>query len=69
MTIEAEFASLIKSYGLRLVRQRNHLVYAAPDGRVFVTSKTPSDRLAARNQLRGLKRFLGLRPRADVGAM
>jgi hypothetical protein len=42
-----------------LVRQRKHRVYRNPDGLVFVTASTPSDRRASQNALSTLKRILG----------
>lgn len=55
---------LLKSSGMRLVRQKKHLVYKHADGRSFVIAKTPSDFRAGFNQLRDLRRFLDI-PRQE----
>lgn len=58
---EKKFLTLLRSHGMVLVRQHKHAIYRHPDGRSFVTSKTPSDRHAIKQHLRTLERFLGLR--------
>ena len=57
MSTDAEFELLLRTYGLKLIRQRKHRVYAAPDGRRFVTASSPSDCRAASNRLASLRRF------------
>lgn len=50
----------IQEHGGRLVRQKRHLAFRFPTGRVFIVPKTPSDSRAWRNSLSALKRFLGI---------
>ena len=59
---ERQFRSLLHDRGLVLVRTKKHACYRAPDGRTFVTSRSPSDCHAWNQALRSLQRFLGLRP-------
>lgn len=54
-------SSLLQSHGAVLVRQRKHMVYKFPDGRIFVQPSTPSDsKSGGKNALAALKNFLGL---------
>lgn len=55
-----EVASLLKEHGARLTRTKRHLVYKFPDGKMFTKACTPSDFRAENNQLRDLKKLLGL---------
>lgn len=45
--------------GARLVRDRKHLVYRLPNGRIYVTSKTPGDHRGEENALRELRKLTG----------
>ena len=49
---------IIHENGGRLVRQKRHLVFRFPGGRMFVVPKTPSDLRAWRNSHAALMRFL-----------
>jgi predicted RNA binding protein YcfA (HicA-like mRNA interferase family) len=49
---------LLRTNGFTLLRQRKHLVWRHPNGRNFITAKTPSDRFAENNVRASLKRFL-----------
>lgn len=61
MEISEQIAELIKEHGGVLERQAKHNIYRFPDGRVFVTSQTPSDRRATMNCLTVLRHFLGVK--------
>ena len=45
--------------GARLERCRKHLVYRLPNGRIFVTPKSPSDTRGEENALRELRKLTG----------
>jgi hypothetical protein len=60
MAATEEFEKLLREYGGYLDRTKNHHVYKFPNGRIFVTSSTASDRRAADNNLACLKRFLNI---------
>ena len=51
---------LLKQHGAKLVRHKKHQVWRFPDGRVYVMSSTPSDYRAEDNNLRDLRRMLGI---------
>lgn len=55
-----EIAEILKVHHAKLTRTNRHLVYKFPDGRMFTCSSTPSDVHAVDQQLRDLKRILGL---------
>lgn len=44
--------------GATLIRSRKHNVWRLPDGRIFVTPRSPSDPRSVRNCLAQLKRML-----------
>jgi len=67
-SVQDRIDTLLRGAGMYLDRGKKHQVYKHPDGRSFTMSSTPSDEMAARQQLRSLERFLGLRPTADKGA-
>lgn len=50
--------SLLRQHGFKLVRQTKHLVYRNHEGKLFVTSKTPSDHRAVRNMVSTLERVI-----------
>ena len=52
-----ELFRLLGKHG-RLLRDKNHLVYALPDNSRFVLSKSPSDSRAYKNALSDLKKIL-----------
>src|ERR1700733_10469223 len=56
-TIE-QHERLLKQHGFELVRATKHHVFRNPEGRVYVTSSTPSDWRVAHNRLTALKRCL-----------
>jgi hypothetical protein len=53
-----QLRELLQEHSFDLVRQRKHRIYRNPDGLMFVTASTPSDRRASRNALSTLKRVL-----------
>lgn len=57
---EDAVAALLKEHGMKLVRNKKHQCWRHPSGRLFVMSSTPSDSYAANQQLRSLKKFLGI---------
>lgn len=57
---ETEVVRLLREHGAILTRTKRHFVYKFPNGRTFTMACTPSDYRAASNQLRQLKRTLGL---------
>ena len=50
-----QLESLLRLHGFKVVRETKHLVYKNPQGKIFVTSKTPSDWRAQRNMLTELR--------------
>jgi hypothetical protein len=52
---------LLKDCGAVLVRNRRHEIWRLPTGHLFVRASTPSDHLAALNQLAWLRRTMVLR--------
>lgn len=59
---ELECLRILKDHGAIVVRKRKHKIWRFADGRIFVSPQTPSDKLAWKNQLTSLRRFLGLIP-------
>ena len=59
---KTQVAALLKQHRATLVRTKRHNVWKFPDGKMFTTAQTPSDIHAEDNQLRDLKRLLGLNP-------
>lgn len=57
---EVEISRILKQHRAALVRTKRHNVWKFPDGRIFTTAQSPSDFRASNNQLRDLKRLLGL---------
>lgn len=57
---EVEIARILREHKAVLARTKRHFVYKFPSGRTFTMASTPSDYRAASNQLRDLKRTLGL---------
>lgn len=55
---ERQHDRLLKEHGFELIRTTKHRVYRNPEGRVYVTSSTPSDWRVANNRLTALKRCL-----------
>ena len=47
--------SLLREHNFKLVRHNKHLVYQNPEGKVLVTSATPSDVHAWKNAIRSLR--------------
>jgi hypothetical protein len=62
---QKQISELLGKYDFDLVRQRKHKVYRNPDGLIFVTASTPSDRRASHNALSILKRVLRRRDASD----
>jgi hypothetical protein len=60
MSAETEIATLLRDHHAVLIRQARHNIYRLPNGQNFVCAQTPSDRRAALNSLRDLRRLLGL---------
>jgi predicted RNA binding protein YcfA (HicA-like mRNA interferase family) len=59
-----EVLNLLRNAGAMLAREKRHLIFRFPDGRIWVVPKTPSDAHAWRNNLSGLRRRLNLRTAA-----
>ena len=53
-------AKELLKHGFVLVSERNHLKFKAADGRIFVMSKTSSDRRTWLKLASGLKRHAGI---------
>lgn len=60
MDARAEVDRILRERGAVLSRQRKHEVWRFPDGKTFVRASTPSDWRADLNNLRDLRRVLGL---------
>lgn len=58
---EEELARLLRESGAVLVRKNRHLVYRLPNGQMYTMAATPSDFRAADNQLRQLRKVLGMK--------
>jgi hypothetical protein len=58
MNPQDQLIKLLHEHSFDLVRQRKHKIYRNPDGLIFVTASTPSDRRAPQNALSTLKRML-----------
>ena len=50
--------SLLRQHGFKVVRETRHIVYRNPEGKIFVTSKTPSDHRAVKNMVSTLERVI-----------
>ena len=68
-TAQKQIDTLLRQHNFRLVRQTKHRVWRNPDGKVFVTSATPSDWRAALKQLSDLKRVVASDPVPEVVAI
>lgn len=55
---QTELSELLQQHKFVLVRERNHLKYENPQGKIFVTAKTPSDWRSTRNAVAMLKRIV-----------
>jgi hypothetical protein len=58
MSIEKEILHYMGSVGAVLVRSKRHNVWRLPNGRVVVTSQSPSDFRVFKNIVRDVKRAL-----------
>ena len=58
MDASVEVSRLLENSGAVLVRQKKHLVYQLPNGRMFTRYKSPSDHRAPLNELSDLRRAL-----------
>ncbi|MGA8489392.1 MAG: hypothetical protein WB711_03155 [Terriglobales bacterium] len=58
MNPQDQLMELLEQHKFDLVRQRKHRIYRNPDGLVFVTASTPSDRRSPHNALADLRRIL-----------
>lgn len=56
----SEVERLLKKHGAVLLRHRKHLIWKFPSGRLLVQSSTPSDVNAEFNQLREIRRIIGV---------
>jgi hypothetical protein len=56
MSIEKQISNHLQSIGAVLVRSKRHNVWRLPNGRVIVTSQSPSRRHAFNHELRDIKR-------------
>lgn len=57
---KTQVASILKQHKAVLVRTKRHNVWKFPDGKTFTAAQSRSDIHAEDNQLRDLKRLLGL---------
>ena len=55
-----DLMALLEEHGMVLDRSRKHQVWKHPDGRSFTMSSTPSDTHAVHQQIRSLRKFLGI---------
>lgn len=60
MNPEREVATLLEQSGAVLVRSKKHLIWRLPNGNTFTQASTPSDHMAAANQLSDLRHALGI---------
>ncbi len=58
MNPQDQLMELLQEHSFDLVRHRKHKIYRNPDGLMFVTASTPSDRQAPQNALSTLKKIL-----------
>jgi len=56
--VVAKHDALLREHKFVLVREDKHKVYRNPEGKIYVTAATPSDRRAAFNMLKALKRCI-----------
>lgn len=66
---EKQLNNLLRDNRFQLVRQTHHKVYRNPEGKVFVTSLTPSDYRWSQNALTTLKKVLVSPPVPEVIAI
>ena len=64
-----QLENMLRDNHFQLVRQTHHKVYRNPDGKVFVTSLTPSDYRWAQNALTTLRRTIVSPPVPEVIAI
>lgn len=55
---QKKLAGMLRRSGAVLLRHKKHFVYKLPDGKRFVTSKTPSDWMSELNAIKRLERML-----------
>ena len=55
---QKKLVGMLRANGAVLLRHKKHFVYKLPDGKRFVTSKTPSDHLSELNAIKRLGRML-----------
>lgn len=60
MDPKAESDRILKTAGAVLQRKRKHEVWSLPNGQTFIRSCTPGDTRASKNQLRDLRKALGI---------
>jgi hypothetical protein len=58
--VNGRLAEALSAIGARLKREKKHLVYELPNGRTFVTAKSPSDSRGERNALSDLRAVAGV---------
>src|SRR5437868_4487984 len=56
--VVAKHDALLREHKFVLVREDKHKVYRNPEGKIYVTAATPSDRRAAFNMIKALKRCI-----------
>lgn len=61
MSPDFQLEQLLKQHKFKLVSQNKHLKYQNPEGKIFITSKTPSDWRAIKNMLTTLKQVIANR--------
>ena len=55
-----DLMALLEEHKMVLDRSRKHQIWKHPDGRSFTMSSTPSDTHAVHQQIRSLRKFLGI---------
>ena len=59
MKAHRELQTLLNTHGAVLARQKRHLIYKLPDGRILTVSQTASDsQRAMKNAIADLKRMV-----------
>jgi hypothetical protein len=58
--VNGRLHAALDAIGARLKREKKHLVYELPNGRTFVTAKSPSDNRGERNALSDLEAVAGV---------
>jgi hypothetical protein len=66
MDPRTQFIQLRDQYKFKLVSDKNHYKFQDPEGRILITSKTPSDYRAYRNMVSVLRRVVAAPPPSNA---